>query len=220
MVVKNCEILPIEVVVRGYLTGRAWRDYQAGKAISGIKLPSGLKNSHRFDQPLMTPSTKAEKGEHDLPISEQALVSEGFVDSTLWSQVRSVAFDLFALGSKRAKEQGLLLVDTKYEFGLLNGKLILADEIHTMDSSRYWVADSYEQRYQAEQAPHMLDKEPVRQWLISQGYMGEGAPPAFSDQYRSQIALHYIDSYERITGSEFKARVEDTAQRMRVNLKG
>jgi phosphoribosylaminoimidazole-succinocarboxamide synthase len=214
MVVKNCQILPIEVVVRGYLAGSAWRDYVAGKAISGVVLPPGMKNYQRLASPLLTPSTKAERGTHDEPISEKEVVSRGIVDSKIWQQVHETALALFNLGTKRAAERGLILADTKYEFGLYEGKLILADEIHTLDSSRFWVVSDFEQKVSAGQAPTMLDKEPTRQWLISQGYQGNGPIPKFSDDHRVEIAKHYIDSYEKITGKIFSAKVGDVRSRI------
>ncbi|RMG40736.1 MAG: phosphoribosylaminoimidazolesuccinocarboxamide synthase [Candidatus Dadabacteria bacterium] len=204
MVVKNVEILPVEVIIRSYLTGSAWRDYQAGKTISGIKLPEGLRNSEKLPELIVTPSTKAEKGEHDMPISEEDLLAKGLVERKLWQEIKAVALELFKKGQNEAQKNGLILVDTKYEFGLIDGKLVLADEIHTLDSSRYWVAASYRERFEAGEAPEMLDKEPIRQWLLSKGYKGEGEIPEITDQYRMEIARHYIDSYRLITGEEFK----------------
>lgn len=206
---RQAEILPVEVIIRGYLTGSAWRDYQAGKSVSGITLPKGLKKSHRFESPLLTPSTKAEHGQHDMPISSEEIVQSGLVEKKLWEEVTEAAMKLFAFGSKRANENGLILVDTKYEFGTVQGpsgkrELIVADEIHTSDSSRYWVRDSYENAYAAGEDPMMLDKEFVRRWLIEQGYMGDGTPPSFTDEFRVDTALRYIEAFERITGTDFK----------------
>lgn len=211
-ITKEVEILPIEVIVRGYLTGSAWRDYTAGRSISGIKLPSGMSKSQRFDKPLITPSTKEAAGKHDLPISCEEIRRSGVVEGRIWDQVEESAIKLFEFGSKRAAERGLILVDTKYEFGLLktsNGgkQLILADEIHTQDSSRYWVSSTYQSRFQSREDPEMLDKEFVRQWLIDQGFMGEGNIPNFSDSYRVDIALKYMDVYERITGLNFQSSI-------------
>lgn len=209
MVVKNVEILPIEVVVRGYLTGSAWRDYQAGKAISGIHLPVGLSRSQQFETPLLTPATKAELGKHDEPIAEDEIIARNIVDKKIWAEVREKALALFARGQQRAAERGLILVDTKYEFGILNGTLVLADEIHTLDSSRYWLADSYAARFSAGESPAMLDKEPTRQWLLEKGYTGEGTPPVFTAEHRVSIARHYISSYEQITGKIFVGDVQN-----------
>ncbi|MCB0360828.1 MAG: hypothetical protein KDD44_14365, partial [Bdellovibrionales bacterium] len=157
-VARQVEILPVEVIVRGYLTGSAWRDYSAGKDVSGVALPQGMKKSQRFDTPLLTPSTKAERGEHDMPISCAEIVSSGLVEKSLWSEVERVAQELFAFGSKEAASRGLILVDTKYEFGTYldaSGKrrLVLADEVHTSDSSRYWISASYAERYAAGEDP-------------------------------------------------------------------
>jgi len=201
----NAQVLPIELIVRGYLTGSAYRDYKAGKAISGIKLPDGLAQYHKFETPLITPSTKAEMGEHDMPISEAEILETKLVPQDLWNQIKDVSLKLFDYGSKEVAKRGLILVDTKYEFGLVNGELVLVDEIHTLDSSRYWKADSYPSALKGESDPIMLDKEPMRQWLISKGYMGEGDVPEISDDLRVELSKHYINSYEIISGLGFKA---------------
>lgn len=205
MVVKNCRILPIEVVVRGYLAGSAWRDYSAGRDISGVKLPPGMRSAQRLETPLLTPATKAEHGAHDTPISESEIITKGIVDRDIWAEVREAALSLFALGQRAVAERGLILVDTKYEFGIYQGGLVLADEIHTLDSSRFWKAGTYNERFARGESPEMLDKEPTRQWLLQQGFQGDGAIPHFSDEHRVQIAEHYIGSYEQILGEEFVA---------------
>lgn len=219
MVARECEILPIEIIIRGYITGSAWRDYSEGKEVSGIKLPEGLRNSQRLPELIVTPSTKAKKGEHDLPISEEEILSSRIVEPHIWQQAKEVALSLFKLGQEQVSARGLILVDTKYEFGLLNGKLILADEIHTMDSSRYWIADTYEDRFANGEPPQMLDKEPTRQWLLNQGYKGDGAIPHFTDQHRVEIAQHYIGAYEKITGHPFEAEVGPAVKRIEENLR-
>ena len=219
MVVQNCEILPVEVVVRAYLTGSAWRDYQEGKAISGIQLPAGLKASQILPGPIITPSTKAPRGSHDEPISEAEILSRGLVEKKLWQQVRECALALFQRGSDQARKHGLILVDTKYEFGLRGGKLVLADEIHTLDSSRYWIQPSYQERFEKGEAPQMLDKEPTRQWLLSQGYKGSGVVPTFTDEHRAQIARHYTDSFEKISGLKFQGQVGQIHDRIERNLR-
>jgi phosphoribosylaminoimidazole-succinocarboxamide synthase len=218
MVVKNCEILPVEVIVRGYITGSAWRDYQAGRPISGITLAPGLRQSQKLPQPILTPSTKAEIGKHDEPISEKEIITTGLVTKKLWEQVREVALALFSQVSRELATRGLIMVDTKYEFGLVNGKLVLADEVHTLDSSRYWIAASYPERFEKGESPEMLDKEPTRQWLLSQGYSGEGQVPVFTDEHRVQIARHYVDSFGKILGREFSGAVGPVAQRIEKNL--
>lgn len=219
MVVRNCEVFPVEIVVRAYLTGSAWRDYQAGKPVSGVELPSGLRPSEKLPEIIVTPSTKAAKGSHDMPISEAEIVSSGLVGKNLWQQAREAAMALFALGQQEAQQSGLLLVDTKYELGTYKGKLMLVDEIHTLDSSRYWVQETYEQRFLSGEPPEMLDKEPTRQWLLSKGFMGNGPIPEFSDAHRVQIARHYISSYERITRTPFAGKVGDVEARIEAKMR-
>ena len=204
VVVSRCDVLPIEVVVRGYLTGSAWRDYQSSGAVSGIELPDGMRFNQRFEKPLLTPSTKAERGDHDEPISTREIVDRGLVEADLWSEVETKAFELFGLGTKLAAERGLILVDTKYEFGLLGGNLVLVDEVHTPDSSRYWFSDSYEKLFEAGEKQRKLDKEYLRQWLMEeQDYMGDGPPPTIPSEIRVNVAEKYIQSYELVTGANF-----------------
>jgi phosphoribosylaminoimidazole-succinocarboxamide synthase len=205
---EEVEIIPIEVVVRGYLAGSAFRDYQAGKDISGIKIPSGMKKSEKFSEPLVTPSTKAIQGEHDMPISEAEIISSKIVPENIWNDVRTIALKLFNFGSNEVRKRGLILVDTKYEFGIKKypdgtSEIILADEVHTQDSSRFWQLDTYEEMLSIGEDPEMLDKEFVRKWLIQSGYMGDGTPPKFTDAFRVQIAQRYIEAFEIITGEKF-----------------
>ena len=202
---KAANALAVEVVVRGYVTGSAWKDYCDGKSISGVTLPKGLKKNQKLESPIITPSTKAAKGEHDQPISESEITSTGLVSSVLWSHVRESALKLFEMGTKYANEQGLILVDTKYEFGLYRGELILIDEIHTLDCSRYWIADEYKTRFESNQEQAMLDKQMVREWLLSQGFSGDGPIPHFDDARRVEISKYYMNSYKLITGAEFIA---------------
>lgn len=220
MVVKNCKILPIEVVVRGYLTGSAWRDYEAGRPVSGIALPAGLQPSEKLPSVIVTPSTKAEKGAHDRPISEDDIVGSGLVSARLWQELREIALALFARGTEEAAKRGLILVDTKYEFGMFGSKLILADEIHTIDSSRYWKQSTYSERFQRRETPEMLDKEPVRQWLLSKGFTGDGRVPEFTDQHRIEISRHYVNSLELITGRSFEGKMGSEAARIERVLNG
>ena len=219
MVVRRCEVLPVEVIVRSYLAGSAWRDYQAGRTISGVRLPAGLSMSQKLPHKLITPSTKAEKGAHDTPVSEEEILSAGLVDRKVWQEIREASLALFEYGEKEAAKHGLLLVDTKYEFGMAQGKLYLVDEIHTMDSSRYWVANTYQARYQSGEPPEMLDKEPTRQWLLSKGYQGEGAIPQFTDEHRVKIARHYCDSFEKITGNSFQGGIGNVRSRIEKRLR-
>ena len=219
MVVRNCEILPVEVVVRGYLTGSAWRDYEAGRAVSGVELPPGMRASQELPEVIITPSTKAAKGSHDLPVSEEEIVSSGLVSRRRWDEVRQAALALFALGQSKARENGLILVDTKYEFGVLGDALVLADEVHTLDSSRYWVAANYAERFEAGQPPEMLDKEPTRQWLLERGFKGDGPIPEFTAGHRVAIARHYISSFERISGKAFAGAAGPVAPRIESSLR-
>jgi phosphoribosylaminoimidazole-succinocarboxamide synthase len=200
MVVKDVSIVPVEVIVRGYLAGSAWRDYEAGRLVSGHRLATGMSQFEQFPRPLVTPCTKEAVGHHDMPISESELLARGLVSREHWEEIRTTALKLFELGSREVASRGLLFADTKYEFGLLDGKLVLADEIHTLDSSRFWVKDSYEQNLSKGEPPEMLDKEPIRRWLIERGFMGEGQPPVIDDTYRLALREHYMQSAERITG--------------------
>jgi phosphoribosylaminoimidazole-succinocarboxamide synthase len=200
---RKCEVLPVEVVVRGYLTGSAWRDYRQGKAISGIVLPPDMRFNQKFDSPLITPSTKAERGSHDEPISPQDIIGRGLASESLWRRVEETALVLFATGGELAAARGLILVDTKYEFGICGGELYVIDEMHTPDSSRFWYADSYDDLFRRGEAQRELDKEYLRRWLIERGYMGDGEAPVIPDDVRLETGLRYIRAYERITGRPF-----------------
>jgi phosphoribosylaminoimidazole-succinocarboxamide synthase len=203
MVVKNGRVIPVEVVVRGYLAGGGWREYLKSGSVSGLVLPDGMKEFQKLPQPIITPSTKAPKGEHDIPISSEEVIGRGLVSAGQWATITEYALTLFQLGSEQAKRQGLLLADTKFEFALFNDEVILVDEILTLDSSRYWLSDTYQSRLDSGLIPEMLDKEPVRRWLLDNGYTGVGEVPPFSDNYRCELARHYISSYEKITSQPF-----------------
>jgi len=221
MVVKRAKALPVEIIIRGYITGSLWRDYQAGKAGAyGIAWPDGLKKDQAFDEPVITPSTKAEYGRHDEPISEADIVAKGLVAPEVWREAVAIARRLFARGQEWARSRGLILVDTKYEMGIgPDGKLIVIDEIHTPDSSRYWMADTYAERFAAGKDPQMLDKENIRQWLIKEhGFSGHGKPPALTDDVRVMLASKYLDLYERLTGAKFESQVGSVAERIGKNL--
>jgi phosphoribosylaminoimidazole-succinocarboxamide synthase len=220
MVVQRARPLPIELVIRGYITGSLWRDYQSGKAGAyGIEWPKGLRKDQAFAEPVITPSTKAEYGKHDEPISEAALLEQGLVAPEVWGEAKRITYQLFEKGQAWAKSRGLILVDTKYELGLVGGKLTVIDEIHTPDSSRYWVAGSYAERFSRGEEPEMLDKENVRQWLIREkGFSGQGTPPALTDDVRVMLALKYMEVYERLTGERFESQAGDVAERIRTNL--
>jgi len=218
MVARNCDLVPFEMIVRGYIAGSAWRSYAKGEMTSGVAFPEGLKEFQKLPAPVITPSTKATDGGHDLSVSEEYILSSGKVEKVIWEQMKEAALALFERGSKFAEERGLILVDTKYEFGLFKGKLMVIDEIHTLDCSRYWIQSSYSERIGRGEAPEMLDKEPVRRWLISQGYMGEGPVPHFTDEYRLEISQHYIRSYELLLGESFNAVLGDPYSRIEMNL--
>ena len=218
LVAKKAETLPVEVIVRGYITGSLWREYEQGiNGQYGFMLPEGLKKNQKFDTPILTPSTKAEYGKHDEPISREAIVN-GLVVESVYIKAEAYALDLFAAGQEWAAKQGLILVDTKYEFGMVNGELIVIDEIHTPDSSRFWIADEYEARFNTGDGQKMLDKENIRQWLIERGFSGEGTPPALTDEIRVALAESYIELYTKLTGQDFHPKLGDVKSRIENNL--
>jgi phosphoribosylaminoimidazole-succinocarboxamide synthase len=221
MVVKRATALPVEIVIRGYITGSLWRDYLAGTAGAyGIDWPAGLKKDQKFDRPIITPSTKAEYGRHDEPISEAEILRQKLVTPELWKEACEVARRLFARGQEWAASRGLILVDTKYEMGIADGKLLVIDEIHTPDSSRYWLAREYLQRFMAAQEQQMLDKENIRQWLIKEhGFSGHGTPPALTDDVRVMLARKYIEVFELLTGETFVSAGGDVQARIEQNLR-
>jgi phosphoribosylaminoimidazole-succinocarboxamide synthase len=211
--------------MRGYLTGvtstSIWTAYERGDAsYCGHVLPKGLRKHERLPEPLLTPSTKAKKGEHDEPVSRAQILERGLVGEELYDRAAKLAHTLFREGQAWAASRGLILADTKYELGLDEaGTLVVADEIHTPDSSRYWYADSHAQVMQQGGDPRALDKEYVRRWLASErGYRGEGAPPALTDEVRCEAASRYIEAYERVTGQDFVADTEAPEPRIRRNL--
>lgn len=197
--------LKVEVIVRGYIAGSAWREYAAGnRTICGVEFPKGLRENERLPHPVITPTTKADEG-HDENISAEELVSRGIVDADTWRQVEDYALKLFQRGTEMAARRGLILVDTKYEFGLLDGKVILIDEIHTPDSSRYFYAEGYEERLAKGEPQRQLSKEFVRQWLIENGFMGKPGQqvPEMTDEICKSISERYIELYEAVTGKKF-----------------
>jgi phosphoribosylaminoimidazole-succinocarboxamide synthase len=222
MVVKRAKALPIEIVIRGYITGSLWRDYQGGTAGAyGIEWPKGLRKDQKLDGAIITPSTKAEYGKHDEPISEKEILERRIIAPEVWREATAIARRLFERGQEWARSRGLILVDTKYEMGIADGKLVVIDEIHTPDSSRYWIADGYEKRFAAGQEQEMLDKENIRQWLIKEhGFSGHGKPPPLTDDVRVMLARKYIDVFERLTGETFTSQVGSVAERIRRNLAG
>lgn len=215
MIAKKCEPIPIEVVVRGYLTGHAWRVYKSGKReLCGVSLPSGLREHEKFPEPILTPATKATEG-HDEDISEQEILDRGIVKPELWNEIRDKAFKLFKRGTKIAADQGLILVDTKYEMGLHNGELILIDEVHTSDSSRYFYREGYKQRLDSGQPQKQLSKEFLREWLMEKGFQGkEGQTlPDLADTFRWSIYQRYAELFETLTGEKFKPTIVENIDR-------
>lgn len=207
----KCQPFKIEVVVRGNLCGHAWRTYNSGQRIlCGALMPEGLKESDYFPEPLVTPSTKAEAG-HDEDISEEEIVRQALATEEEWGEIKQQALALFARGREMALKQGLILADTKYEFGKRNGKIVLMDEIHTPDSSRYFYADGFDERQQRGEKQKQLSKEFVREWLIQNEFMGkEGQTvPAMSDEWVETISNKYIELYEKLTGLGFEPMVMD-----------
>lgn len=217
----KCEGFRVEMIIRGYLTGSAWREYQAGvRELCGVKLPEGMKENERFPEPIITPTTKAEAG-HDENISKEEIIAQGIVDKDDYEQMERYTRALFKRGSEMAAEKGLILVDTKYEFGKRDGKVYLIDEIHTPDSSRYFYADGYEERFAKGEPQRQLSKEFVRQWLIENGFMGKAGQqvPEMTDEYCTSVSDRYIELYEHITGEKFvKAEDSDLNERIRRNV--
>ncbi|MGM9868765.1 MAG: phosphoribosylaminoimidazolesuccinocarboxamide synthase [Sodaliphilus sp.] len=202
---KKCEGFAVEMIIRGYLTGSAWRAYKNGcREICGVKLPDGMRENERFPEPIITPTTKAEAG-HDEDISREEIIKQGIVSEEDYALVEKYTRALFARGTEIAAAKGLILVDTKYEFGKADGKVILMDEIHTPDSSRYFYADGYEEKFEKGEPQMQLSKEFVRQWLIDHNFMGkEGQTvPEMTDEYCETVSKRYIELYEEITGSKF-----------------
>lgn len=217
----KCDPLPVEMVIRGYLVGHAWREYKVGKReICGVKMPDDMKENDRFPEPLITPTTKAHEG-HDEDISRETILSTGLVDEEIYLQLEKYTRALFARGTEEASKKGLILVDTKYEFGLYEGKVLLIDEIHTPDSSRYFYADSYADLLQANQPQRQLSKEFVREWLMEHGFQGkEGQTiPTMDDTFVNSVSARYIELFEKITGQPFeKAPQEKISTRIENNV--
>jgi len=219
LLAKKAKTLPVEVIVRQYITGSLWREYSKGiNGQYGFMLPDDLVQNQKFDAPILTPSTKAEYGLHDEPISKEEIINQGLVKKDIYEKAEEYALSLFAEGQKWANNQGLILVDTKYEFGVFEDELIVIDEIHTPDSSRYWVKDEYQERFSNNQSQLMLDKENIRQWLIDKNFSGEGTPPQLSNEIRVLLSEKYIELYEKLTGNKFNPSLGNVNERISNNL--
>lgn len=218
----KCNPIPIEVVVRGYLAGHAWRQYRNGeRSICGVRMKNGMKESEEFDQPIITPTTKALEG-HDMDISREEILNLQIVKKSILDEIYDYAFSLFELGSRMAYEKGLILVDTKYEFGLYNGQVMLMDEVHTPDSSRYYVLEGYRERLEQSKPQIQLSKEFVREWLMSFGFQGRDNDimPQIPDTFVWEISKRYIELFEKLTGKEFvKFNLTPIEERIKDNLK-
>ena len=216
-----CQPFKIEMVIRGYLAGHAWREYQTGKrVICGVPMPDGMRESDRFPEPIITPATKAEEG-HDEDISREEIIHQGIVNEADYVVLEQYTRALFTRGTEMAAERGLILVDTKYEFGKKDGQIILIDEIHTPDSSRYYYADGYEERQERGERQKQLSKEFVREWLMSHGFQGkeEQMMPIMSDEFVVQISDRYIELFEQVTGRSFqRAHTDNIEQRIYNNV--
>jgi phosphoribosylaminoimidazole-succinocarboxamide synthase len=217
---REAQPLPVEVIVRGFITGvtktSLWTLYAGGdRRPYGIELPDGLEKNDALPYPIITPTTKAEAGGHDERLTRKEILESGLIAPELWAQIEQVALALFKRGQAVARAAGLVLVDTKYEFGLIDGKLAVIDEIHTPDSSRYWTLASYEKN---PRVPENFDKEFLREWFNAQGYSGDGPIPAMPAEFVAQVASRYIAAYEQLTGLEFKPGTQPAAQRIQKNL--
>ena len=218
----RCEPFKVEMVIRGYLTGHAWREYKAGKrTLCGVPMPDGMVENQRFPEPIITPTTKAAEG-HDEDISKEEIIAQGIVSKEDYEQLEAYTRALYKRGSEMAAEKGLILVDTKYEFGKRDGKIILMDEIHTPDSSRYFYSEGYEERLAKGERQKQLSKEFVREWLMANGFQGQAGQkvPEMTDEVVSGITDRYIELYEHITGEKFQAaECDDPAARIEKNIK-
>lgn len=218
----RCEGFPVEMIVRGYLCGSAWRAYKNGvREICGVKIPEGMKENQRFQTPIITPTTKAEIGEHDQDISKEEIIAQGLVSAEDYALLEKYTLQLFERGTKIAAERGLILVDTKYEFGKHDGKIYLMDEIHTPDSSRYFYAEGYQKRFENGEPQKQLSKEFVREWLMENGFQGkEGQQvPEMTDEIVMGISQRYQELYEKITGETFEmGSAENLSERIERNV--
>ncbi|WP_278477322.1 phosphoribosylaminoimidazolesuccinocarboxamide synthase [Tannerella forsythia] len=218
----QCKGFPVEMIVRGYLCGSAWRAYKNGvREICGVKIPDGMRENQKFPQPIITPTTKAEMGMHDEDISEEDIIKKGLMSRSDYATLQKYTLALFERGTQMAAERGLILVDTKYEFGTYEGDIYLIDEIHTPDSSRYFYSEGYEEHFAKGEPQRQLSKEFVREWLMENGFQGkEGQPvPEMTSDIVESISNRYIELYEQITGETFvKALTDDLPGRIEKNV--
>lgn len=218
----HCDSYPVEMIVRGYLCGSAWRAYQKGvREICGVKIPDGMRENQRFAEPIITPTTKADQGFHDEDISKEEILKQGLVSAEDYALLEKYTMQLFLRGTEMALERGLILVDTKYEFGKKNGQIYLIDEIHTPDSSRYFYASEYQARFEKGEQQKQLSKEFVREWLMENGFQGkEGQQvPEMTDEIVANISERYIELFENISGEKFiKAPTENILERIEKNV--
>ena len=218
----RCESFPVEMIVRGYLCGSAWRTYKSGvREICGVKIPDGMRENQAFEKPIITPTTKADQGLHDEDISKEEILKQGLVSVEDYNLLEKYTMELFLRGSKMAAERGLILVDTKYEFGKHNGKIYLIDEIHTPDSSRYFYADGYQERFEKGEEQKQLSKEFVRIWLMDNGFQGKTGQtvPEMTDEIVEGISERYIELFENIVGEKFvKEDISNISARIEKNI--
>lgn len=217
----RCEPFKVEMVIRGYLTGSAWREYKAGaRTLCGVALPEGMKENQKFPTPIITPTTKADEG-HDENIAKEEIIAQGLVSKEDYEQLEKYTYALFQRGTEMAAQKGLILVDTKYEFGKNNGEIYLIDEIHTPDSSRYFYADTYQSLFEKGEEQRQLSKEFVRRWLMDNGFQGKDgqAVPEMTEEYCNSVSDRYIELYEKIVGEPFvKADISDVESRIEKNV--
>lgn len=217
-----CEGFPVEMIVRGYLCGSAWRAYKSGvREICGVKLPEGMRENQKFPHPIVTPTTKAEIGEHDADISPEEIIAKGLATKEQYEILEKYTLALFERGTEIAASRGLILVDTKYEFGLHDGTITLMDEIHTPDSSRYFYSEGYEEKFEAGEPQRQLSKEFVREWLMENGFQGKDGQkvPEMTPEIVENISNRYIELYEHITGEKFnKEQHNDVEKRIETNV--
>jgi phosphoribosylaminoimidazole-succinocarboxamide synthase len=219
----KCEPYPVEMIVRAFLTGSSWRTYKAGaREICGIKIPDGMREHQRFKNPIITPTTKAEQGRHDEDITRSEIIKSGLISEEDYTLIEKYTMEVFIRGSEIAMQHGLILVDTKYEFGKKDGKIYLIDEINTPDSSRYFYADKYQENFENGLPQKQLSKEFVREWLMDNGFQGQAgqAVPEMTDTFVNQVSDRYIELYEKITGDKFsKADISNVPERIEKNCR-